>query len=200
MSASSSTDGSGTPPPPAEKKGRTPTELLCAVAVGAIAFWSPAEDVGFLFRIISAALALGALLLAMICLEMGLDWRKKRNEPKANPFEVETTRLEVPAAVPGGIFGAASNMDELLQGFPVDIRSRVTSTENGFQVLSGNHRLRVKVLAGNAIGWEHGSSQWLAKRDEWIAAVQAAPRCKEVRRRPAPCARGGSGSHVPLNC
>ena len=34
---------------------------------------------------------------------------------------------------------------------------------------------------GSAIGWEHGSAQWLAKRDEWIAAVQAAPRCKEVR-------------------
>ena len=41
-------------------KGRTPTELLCAVAVGAIAFWAPAEDTGFVLRTVTAAMALGA--------------------------------------------------------------------------------------------------------------------------------------------
>ena len=35
-------------------------------------------------------------------------------------------------------------MDELLQGFPVDIKSRVTSTENGFQILSGSEKLKVR--------------------------------------------------------
>ena len=67
------------------------------------------------------------------------------------------------------------------QGFPITISSRVTTTEVGFQVLSGKERLRVKVLPGTAIGWEHGSEMWNAKRDEWIEAVHAAPRCAQVR-------------------
>jgi hypothetical protein len=163
-------------------KGRTPTELLCAVAVGAIAFWAPAEDTGFVLRTITAAMALGALLFAMIGLEMLLDYQKKKNEPKANPFEVVVKSIKVPTAPPGGVFAAACKMDELLQGFPVDIKSRVKSTEFGFQILSGSEKLKVTVEAGTAIGWEHGSTQWLAKRDEWIQAVQAAPRCEEVKK------------------
>ena len=163
-------------------KARTPTELLCAVAVGAIAFWAPAEDTGFLLRMMTAAIALGALVFAMIGLEMVLDYKKKSEAPKANPFEVVVRRVDVPTAPPGGVFAAACKMDELLQGFPVDIKSRVKTTEYGFEILSGAQKLKVRVLAGTAIGWEHGSTQWLAKRDEWIQAVQAAPRCEEVRK------------------
>ena len=98
-----------------EKKARTPTELLCAVAVAAIAFWAPAEDTGFILRTIGAAMALGGLLFAMIGLEMILDYQKKQAVPKANPFEVVTRKLDVPTAPPGGVFGAACNMSTLLQ-------------------------------------------------------------------------------------
>ena len=86
-------------------------------------------------------------------------------------------------------------MATLLNDFPVDMKSRVTPTESGFQILSGSQRLRFKVLPGNAIGWEHGSACWLGKRDEWIKAVQAAPRCAQAPQDQ----NGGSGSRRPFD-
>ena len=59
-------------------------------------------------------------------------------------------------------------MQTLLKGFPVDIRSKVTPTELGFQITTGPERLRVKVAAGSAMGWEHGSPCWVTRRDEWV--------------------------------
>jgi len=164
----------------AKKKERTPSELLAAVAVAGIAFWAPTEETGLVLRALGAVSALIVLLFAEVGLEALLKVRSTAKAPKKNAFEVVTKRCDVPTAPPGGIFEAACAMAKHLNNFPVDIKSRVTSTESGFQILSGNERLRVKVLAGNAIGWEHGSPLWFAKRDEWIKAVQAAPRCSQV--------------------
>ena len=151
------------------------------MAVAGIAFWAPSDESGYLTRIVAAIIALGTLLLASIALQMLMEYRQKASEPqKANIFEVQVRKKEVPTAPPGGVFGAASNMASMLDDFPVDINSRVTTTENGFQVITGVQKLRVKVAAGTAIGWEFGSPCWVAKRDEWIEAVQAAPRCSQV--------------------
>jgi len=158
----------------------TPQEILAAVAVGGIAFWAPAEDSGLLLRLVASVLSLGGLLLATVGLELLLEYRKAAELPKTNPFEVKTRRLEVPTAPPGGVFCAACEMSKLLGGFPLAINSRVTTKEDGFQVITGSEKLRVIVSAGTAIGWEVGSPMWIAKRDEWIEAVHAAPRCAQV--------------------
>lgn len=158
-----------------------PQECLAAIAVAAIAFWAPSEESSYATRVVIAIIALAMLLLASVALQMYLEQREKAKQPqKANPFEVQTRKVELPTAPPGGVFGAASTIATHLGDFPVDINSRVTATEFGFQIITGSQRLRARVAAGTAIGWEHGSTCWVAKRDEWMAAVQAAPRCREV--------------------
>jgi len=165
---------------PHRKRAIQPQEYLAAIAVGGIAFLAPSEEAGTMLRIVTSALSLGGLLLASVLLQMLIDYRMVQIKPKFNPFEVQVRRIDVPTAPPGGVFAAASEMGQLLNGFPVTISSRVTTTENGFQVITGSEKLRVKVTAGTAIGWEHGSPMWATKRDEWMEAVQAAPRCAEV--------------------
>ena len=162
------------------KRATSPHEYLAAVAVAGIAFWAPADDSGVFVRLVTAVVSLGALLMASVALELLLDYTKSAAKPKTNTFEVKVKRIEVPTAPPGGVFAAASEMSTLLDGFPVTVNSRVTPTEQGFQVVTGVDRLRAKVAAGTAIGWELGAPMWTAKRDEWMEAVQAAPRCAEM--------------------
>ena len=47
-----------------------------------------------------------------------------------------------------------------LHSYDCSINSRVTTKEDGFQVTTGSEKLRVKVAAGTAIGWEAGSPMW----------------------------------------
>ncbi len=155
-------------------------QWLAAIAVALLAFWAPREDSGFVLRLFSAALGVAGLLFASVGLDMAQDWLARSQKPKANPFDIQVRRIELPTAPPGGVFGAARNMDTLLKGFPLDEKSRVAASESGFMVTSGKERLRAKVLAGSAIGWESGSPLWVAKRDEWMEAVHAAPRAARV--------------------
>eukprot|EP00308_Calcidiscus_leptoporus_P000518 CAMPEP_0119369978 /NCGR_PEP_ID=MMETSP1334-20130426/16407_1 /TAXON_ID=127549 /ORGANISM="Calcidiscus leptoporus, Strain RCC1130" /LENGTH=987 /DNA_ID=CAMNT_0007386933 /DNA_START=47 /DNA_END=3010 /DNA_ORIENTATION=- len=157
-------------------------EILAAVAVGIIAFCAPHEDAGLLMRAVSAVLSLTALFLASLGLELLQEYRTKKVKNKANPFEIQMTRVELPTQLPGGVYEATANMCEHLQGFKVTLTSDIKPTETGFQVTEGNARLRARIATGTAIGWEQGGAAWEAQREAWMSAVWAAPRVEEVLR------------------
>ena len=159
---------------------RSPQELLAAVAVGLIAFF--ATDGHVVVRAVLAALALLALLLATVGLEVLQDYQKQSKQPKANKFDIVVRKIDLPAAPPGGVFAAAAAMEKHLQGFALSAKPDVKPVENGFTVLCGNQRLRARVAAGTAFGWQVGEKGWLEGRENWMAAVRAAPRGAEVRR------------------
>lgn len=144
---------------------------VAALAVAAFAFWWPAEKCGLLTRIVAS---LSSLFVAMALVELLKAYRRAQATPKANPFDVHTRRIDLPTAPPGGVRAAARDMCTLLQGFPITVHSRVSTTETGFQVITGSEKLRAKVAAGEA-GSECGSIEWVARRDEWIEAVRTAP-------------------------
>jgi len=162
------------------KKKRNTNELLAAAAVGLIAFWAPASDSGLVMRVITAMLALAALFVATVGLEM-MEEYKATQAKKANVFDVVVKKVEVPTAPPGGVFAAAAKMDEYLNGFPLKRSSDIKALESGFQVLTGSEKLRVKVNGGFANGWEVGGEDWLKQRDLWMRAVAAAPRATAAR-------------------
>jgi len=179
-------NGGGSPSKPASSAAspsvtnRSPQELLAAVAVGLIAFF--ATDGHVVVRAVLAALALLALLLATVGLEVLQDYQKQSKQPKANKFDIVVRKIDLPAAPPGGVFAAAAAMEKHLQGFALSAKPDVKPVENGFTVLCGNQRLRARVAAGTAFGWQVGEKGWLEGRENWMAAVRAAPRGAEVRR------------------
>ena len=99
-----------------------------------------------------AALALLALLLATVGLEVLQDYQKQSKQPKANKFDIVVRKIDLPAAPPGGVFAAAAAMEKHLQGFALSAKPDVKPVENGFTVLCGNQRLRARayVVADNA--------------------------------------------------
>ena len=153
------------------KRTRNAQEILAAVAVALIAFWAPSTDTGLILRVLSAAAALAALLVATIGLELFEDYRATNQTKKANPFEVKIQKVELPTAPPGGVAAAASKMDEYLDGFPLSRSSDIKPLESGFQVLTDGQKLRARVLGGFANGWETGGKDWLEQRDLWMQAV-----------------------------
>ena len=96
-------------------KKRSAQEILAAISVALLSFWAPDEENGIFLRLLSAALGVVGLLLASVGLEMVQDWWSRRQAPKANPFEVQTRRVTVPTAPPGGVFTAAREMATHLQ-------------------------------------------------------------------------------------
>ena len=104
------------------KRTRNAQEILAAVAVALIAFWAPSTDTGLILRVLSAAAALAALLVATIGLELFEDYRATNQTKKANPFEVKIQKVELPTAPPGGVAAAASKMDEYLDDLQVACR------------------------------------------------------------------------------
>ena len=179
-------NGGGSPSKPASSAAspsvtiRSPQELLAAVAVGLIAFF--ATDGHVVVRAVLAALALLALLLATVGLEVLQDYQKQSKQPKANKFDIVVRKIDLPAAPPGGVFAAAAAMEKHLQGFALSAKPDVKPVENGFTVLCGNQRLRARVAAGTAFGWQVGEKGWLEGRENWMAAVRAAPRGAPRRR------------------
>ena len=163
------------------KRTRNAQEILAAVAVALIAFWAPSTDTGLILRVLSAAAALAALLVATIGIELFEDYRATNQTKKANPFEVKIQKVELPTAPPGGVAAAASKMDEYLDGFPLSRSSDIKPIESGFQVLTDGQKLRARVLGGFANGWETGGKDWLEQRDLWMQAVAAAPRAAAAR-------------------
>ena len=75
------------------KKKRNTNELLAAAAVGLIAFWAPASDSGLVMRVITAMLALAALFVATVGLEM-MEEYKATQAKKANVFDVVVKKVE----------------------------------------------------------------------------------------------------------
>jgi hypothetical protein len=163
------------------KRTRNAQEVLAAVAVALIAFWAPSTDTGLILRVLSAAAALAALLVATIGLELFEDYSATNQAKKANPFEVKIQKVELPTAPPGGVAAAASKMDEYLDGFPLSRSSDIKPIESGFQVLTDGQKLRARVIGGFANGWETGGKDWLEQRDLWMQAVAAAPRAAAAR-------------------
>ena len=163
------------------KRTRNAQEILAAMAVALIAFWAPSTDTGLILRVLSAAAALAALLVATIGLELFEDYSATNQAKKANPFEVKIQKVELPTAPPGGVAAAASKMDEYLDGFPLSRSSDIKPIESGFQVLTDGQKLRARVIGGFANGWETGGKDWLEQRDLWMQAVAAAPRAAAAR-------------------
>ena len=142
---------------PTAGRQRGAQEMLTAAAVAVAAFLMPSEDASAIFRVVSAVLALAALFAASVCLELYQE-SKAKQEAKAgkNMFEVQTMRLELPPKPPGGVFGAARGMPELLKGYPVTTATEVKLLDHGFLLTSatpdGTRRLRVRLLGGDAVG------------------------------------------------
>ena len=84
MNADRAPPATPAPPPPA-KKVRAPSEFLAAIAVAGIAFYAPAEDTGFVLRLIGSVIALACLLLAEIGLESFLKARATASAPRRMP-------------------------------------------------------------------------------------------------------------------
>jgi len=165
-------------------KRRGAQEIVAAVAVALVGFLSPSTESGYLVRLVSAVLALAALFAASVCYELYQDATAKVAAKAKNTFEIVTTRVELPAVLLGGVFGAARSMPELLKGFPVTTETELKSNESGFLLTSvtpaGSRRLRVRILSGDAVGWEQGGDAWEVQRALWMEAVRAAPRVAEV--------------------
>mmetsp|Transcript_22763 Transcript_22763/g.37699 ORF Transcript_22763/g.37699 Transcript_22763/m.37699 type:complete len:993 (-) Transcript_22763:437-3415(-) len=156
-------------------------EFLAAGAVAMIAFWAPQEDTGLVLRFTFALLALVALILASVGVDLMQEYRSSKETKKVNPFEIITTRVELPTSPPGGVYEAATKMSEHLQGFQTTLNSEIKATEHGFQVTDGNNRVRARVAFGTAIGWEQGGAGWEEQRNCWLSAVWASPRIAAVQ-------------------
>jgi hypothetical protein len=172
--------------PAAGRRQRGAQELVAAVAVAVAGFLAPSSESGYFFRTASAVLALAALFALSVALELYQEANAKKAARAKNKFEVVTTRVELPASLPGGVFGAAGSMPELLNGFCVTTSTELKVIEQGFQLTSetdsGTRRLRARILSGDAVGWEQGGDEWEAQRELWMEAVRAAPRVAEVGR------------------
>lgn len=157
---------------------------MAAVAVAVAGFLAPSSESGYFFRTASAMLALAALFALSVALELYQEAQAKQAMRAKNKFEIVTTRVELPASLPGGVFGAARSMSELLNGFRVTTSTEMKVIELGFQLTSetdaGTRRLRARILSGDAVGWEQGGVAWEAQRELWMEAVRAAPRVAEV--------------------
>ena len=72
-------------------------------------------------------------------------------------------------------------MEKHLQGFALSAKPDVKPVENG-GAARGNRRRRARLAAGTAFGWQVGEKGWLEGRENWMAAVRAAPRGADLRR------------------
>ncbi len=95
---------------------RGPQAIVVAVLIAIIAFVAPRDDTGVVLRVVSSTCALLLLFAASVALDFYQEAKEKKEQPaKANPFEVVTTKVELPTAPPGGQFEAALRMSEHLQ-------------------------------------------------------------------------------------
>ena len=95
---------------------RGPQEIVVASLVAIIAFVAPGDATGYFLRLVSSAFAILLLFAGSVAYDFYVEAKEQKEQPaKANPFEVVTTKVELPTAPPGGQFEAALHMAEHLQ-------------------------------------------------------------------------------------